>query len=63
MVRFVCSGCSGVWKRLRDAEGKQCQPAKRRAIHGKVKELSTVIDEGGTPARFGRFRREGRGEL
>ncbi|CAE7618135.1 unnamed protein product [Symbiodinium sp. CCMP2592] len=51
VVRFVCSGCGGVWKRLRDAEGKQCQPAKRRAILGKVKELNAVIDEGGTPAK------------
>ncbi|CAE7337186.1 unnamed protein product [Symbiodinium natans] len=50
-IRFVCGGCGGGWKRLRDAEDKDCYPARRRVTTGKIRALRKVVKEGGTQAK------------
>ena len=46
-ARFVCPRCSGVWKRLRDVEGKQCMPERKRARYAEAAQLSKLSEVGG----------------
>ena len=49
-VKFVCATCGGIWKRLREAEGKPCVPARTRVRYSEASQLRQLV---GTPGVVG----------
>ena len=49
-VKFACTKCGGIWKRLREAEGKPCVPARTRVRYSEASQLRQLV---GTPGVVG----------
>ena len=47
VVKFVCPTCGGVWTRLRDVEGKPCDPSRKRARYAEAAQLRQLANTQG----------------
>ena len=47
VVKFVCPTCGGVWTRLRDVEGKPCDPSRKRARYAEAAQLRQLVNTQG----------------